>query len=212
MLAPCASCLTPIDLDDTGSELVDTGMADVWSLAITLLGCRLGVHPWDAARATDPRYQVWAATWTHLRRAPSGTSAADTATRTEAGVAPVGGRDLPVHTATALGRALVVWCGVPEGDVAGSWSPALLGLVARMLDPEPATRLTLDEVLRHPWMVEGVGACAEAGVELEAGGKEGGGDSASSAAVSCSGACSPGAVSAPESCLGMLGRADVGCV
>ena len=42
MLASCSSCHTPVDLDDEGVEPVDCDKADVWSLAITILGCRLG--------------------------------------------------------------------------------------------------------------------------------------------------------------------------
>ena len=195
MLVPSASCCTPVDpdADPYGVQLVDGDVADVWSLGITLLGCRVGVHPWDAARPTDPRYQVWANTWASLACGHGG------------------GRDISTRTAVALGRALVAWCGVAVGEVERGWSLDLLDLVARMLDPEPATRLGMAEVVAHRWM----GGLCETEVEVEVevvGGAMGAGDAVVQG-VSCVGCCSPSAVSAPQACLGVVeGSAVARCV
>ena len=79
--------------------------------------------------------QVWAATWSDLQRKGF-----------------PGGCSLSTRTATALGRALLSWCGVTPGALDADWSPALLDLLARMLDPCPLTRISMADVHRHDWI------------------------------------------------------------
>ena len=138
--------------------------------------------------------QVWAATWSNLQRKGL-----------------PGGCSLSPRTATALGRALLSWCGVTPGALDADWSPALLDLLARMLDPCPLTRISMADVHRHDWIArvgceDAEGAAAglveeeeeeqEREVEAACGGAEGG-------RGRCEGSCSPRAVSVPDGCLGV---------
>lgn len=195
----------------SGAVLLDAAKADVWSLAVTLLSCRLGVHPWASTSTSEPCFKVRGnvdgepttcpmaflvaveftllhgdsddntddmcaahtcstllvalfTTVTGVRRAsnkkikvhcrlhhdfPQAWASAWEEVRREG---HAGASTLPGPRAVALGRALVTWCGCSAEAVATQWSPDLLDLLARMLDPSPATRPDMEEVLRHPWL------------------------------------------------------------
>jgi serine/threonine protein kinase len=68
---------------------------------------------------------------------------------------------LSLASTAALGRLLAAGCVVEErvlgtqGGRGGSAAPGAAGaldLIVRMLDPDPATRLTMDAVVQHPWL------------------------------------------------------------
>ena len=119
-------------------SVVDAGKADVWALGMSIATCVLGFFPWDAAHASDSVYCVWADAWQRVR-----------ATASELCVDTVhcgGGHHVCLGATAALGGLLR---SSSEDAVADS---SLWSLLACMLDPNPLSRVSLDEVAAHPWI------------------------------------------------------------
>ena len=108
----------------------DAGKADVWSLGVSMVVIATGFFPWREARPSDARYAYWAGAWQGVDLCPEARQARLTAALHVVGVGE-------------SGRVL------PQG---------LLSLLVCMLNPDPAARVTMDEVADDWWLLgEGVG-------------------------------------------------------
>jgi serine/threonine protein kinase len=112
--------------------------ADVWALGITLFGCVLRCFPWTVAHVNDQTYRWWLRMWSQ---------AMDVACVHESRA------EVSEDGARALAR-LVMGLPRPPDTVGALPSEACLDLLVRMLDPRPATRIPMSEVVRHPWLAE----------------------------------------------------------
>jgi serine/threonine protein kinase len=115
----------------------DAGKADVWSLGVSMVVLATGYFPWREARPSDARYAYWAGAWQGVDLCPEVRQARLTAAL----------RDVAEGEAEAA-RVL------PDG---------LLRLLVCMLNPDPAARVTMDEVADDWWLL-GEGATLAATV------------------------------------------------
>ena len=105
----------------------------MWSCAIVYLTMTLQGSPWSAARISDPSYKRYAGSWvTWLAKHPDGHI------HDGPGGAPMPG---PIFSPECLG------------------SPAVKRLVLKMLDPDPARRITMRDALNSSY-VRGIECCS----------------------------------------------------
>lgn len=104
----------------------------MWSCAIVYLTMTLQGSPWSSARPGDPAYKRYTDAWaTWLAKHPDGRI------HEGAGGAPMAG---PIFSPECLG------------------SPAIKRLVLKMLDPDPARRITVRDALNTSY-VKGIECC-----------------------------------------------------
>ena len=139
---------------ERAGEATAAASADIWALGVTLFATVVGHFPWDVAdRAVDRSYATWADCDSfNIARAER---RAEDAASSRASSSPASCSSM----ASALSESSAADLDDAVRDLATkllagcdrSISAALFDLLLGMLDPDPATRATMEEVAVHRW-------------------------------------------------------------